>query len=455
MGAAWGEVRWRGLLFELGLDEVGEGGVEVFVFEFGEDLLEEAEDEELVGFFGVDAAGFEVEFLFGLDAGGGGAVGAPDVVGLDFEAGQAVGLGDVGEHEVAVFLVGVGFLGVGFDDDEAGEDGFGGVEEDVFVEEVGSGLGGGVGLEGALVELLDAVGDGEGEHLGVGAGAEETGVGFVAGLATAEVEVEGIDAGVAVGGDGVGLEGEGIAGPLLGADVGEVGAGAGVEVVDAGDELVGGGVAGDEVFDEGGLGVFFEDDEGVGEAGLVGAGEGVLEDERLGDFDALGDVEEGTGGGESGVKGDEFFRAEVGGVFLEPGADEIGVIAEGFVEGEEEDALGGEVGGDGGAADDLAVREDDLGDVGEVGEVGDVLSGVFGEFEAGEVEAFEGGEAPSLVGAGREGEGVEFLPGGVFGRDPPGGEVGALGEVGFEAGLVEAGGERGGGSEGGGHAGRK
>ena len=126
-----------GLFFKFSLNQRAQSGSEIFVFEFGEDFLEEAGDEEFVGLLRIYATGAEVEFLLGGDAGAGGAVRAADIVGLDFKAGKTVGLGSIAEHEVAVGLVGVGFLRVGFDDDEAGEDGFGGVEERVFVEEVG------------------------------------------------------------------------------------------------------------------------------------------------------------------------------------------------------------------------------------------------------------------------------------------------------------------------------
>ncbi|MDF3059260.1 MAG: hypothetical protein K0R17_3475, partial [Rariglobus sp.] len=192
--------------------------MEIFVFEFVEDFFEEGEDEHFFGGLGIDAAGLEVELLLGLNARTGGPVAATDVVGLDFQAGEAVGLGLVGEHQVTVLLIGVGLLSVGFDDDQAGENRLCRVEERVFVEEVRRGVGRDMRLERALVELLGAVGDGQGEHLGVSAGAEEAAVRFVAGLASAEVDIERKDLRIALGDDGIGLERQGVAGPVLGAD---------------------------------------------------------------------------------------------------------------------------------------------------------------------------------------------------------------------------------------------
>ncbi len=364
-----------------------------------------------------------------------------------------MGLGGVGEHQVAVLLVGVGLLRVGLDDDEAGEDGLRGVEQGVFVEQVRGGVGRDVGLERALVELLGAGGDGEGQHLGVRAGAEEAGVRLVAGLAAAEVEVEGEHAGVALGGDGVDLKGEGFGAPVLRADVGELRALGGMEVVDAGGELAfDAGTAADEELDQGGLGAGAEHDDGVREGGDVGAGEGVLDDEGQGDLDVGGHVEEGAAGAEGGVERDKLFRAEVGRMFLQVGLHEVAVIAQGLVERGEDDAFGGEFGGDGAAADELAVGVDDFGGVREIGQVGDLLRGVLGQGEAVEVEALEIGVAPGFVGAGREREGVELVPRGLLGLEPPGGQVGALGEMLGEAGGIETGEGGRGGECGSGHA---
>ena len=184
--------------------------------------------------------------------------------------------------------------------------------------------------------------------------------------------------------------------------------------------------------------------------------ERVLHDEGQGALDLGRDVEEGAGGGEGGVKGDEFLGAEIGGVFLEILAHVVAVVAQGLVERGEDHAAGGEFGGHGGAANELAVGVDEFGGVGKVGQVGDVLGGILGQSEAGKVKALEVGVAPSLVEARGQREGVEGLPTGAFVIEPPSGQVGALGEVGVETSLVEVGsGGEGRVGEGGGHAGGK
>ena len=367
-----------------------------------------------------------------------------------------MGLGRVAQHQVAIFLIRVGFLRVGLDDDEPGENGLRGVEQGVFIEQVRGGVRRRVGLQRALVELARAVGHGEGEHLGVGAGPEQARVRLVAGLAAAKVEIEREHTGVAFGGDAVDLEGEGLAAPVLGADVGQLRALGGVEIVHAGHELaLGGGAAGDEELHQGGLGPRAEHHEGVREGGDVLPGERVLDHEGEGDLDVRRDVEEGAGGGEGGVERDELLGAEVGRVFQEIGPHEVAVIAQGLVKRGENHAAGGELGRDGAARHDLAVGEHDLGGLRKSDVVRDAQSGFFGKAEAVEVEALQVGEAPGLVGAGRKGQGGEPVPGGLLGLQPPGGQVGALGQVLGEAGGGEALGGRGGGGQGGsGHGGR-
>jgi hypothetical protein len=86
------------LFAKLLTNEGREGGVEVFVVELVEDFLKEGGDKEAAGGGGGDAAGLKVEGLLGVEAGGGAAVGALHVVGLDFEPGEAVGFGRVGEE---------------------------------------------------------------------------------------------------------------------------------------------------------------------------------------------------------------------------------------------------------------------------------------------------------------------------------------------------------------------
>src|SRR4051794_24499602 len=74
-----------------------------------DDVGEEAADDQPTRGLGVDAAGAEVEQLLVVEAAGGaGVAGADDLAGLDLQVRHRVGAGAVGEHQVAVELVGVG-----------------------------------------------------------------------------------------------------------------------------------------------------------------------------------------------------------------------------------------------------------------------------------------------------------------------------------------------------------
>ena len=142
------------MLPELCPDQAAQRGAEGFVIDLREHLLEKAEDEQFARRRRGDAAGFEVEHLFCVNVAAGGAVCAADVIGLDLKPGQRVAFGIVAEEKVPVALVGVGLLGVRIDDDQAGEDRARAVEERVLVEQIGSGAGRLMALQGALVELL-------------------------------------------------------------------------------------------------------------------------------------------------------------------------------------------------------------------------------------------------------------------------------------------------------------
>ena len=80
--------------------------------DLADQVVEEAVHDEAAGFLVVDAARAEVEQLLVVEAGGGRRVaGAGDLAGLDLEVGHRVGVAAVGEHEVAVLLVGLDALG--------------------------------------------------------------------------------------------------------------------------------------------------------------------------------------------------------------------------------------------------------------------------------------------------------------------------------------------------------
>ena len=76
------------LLRKLRLDPRTQRFVEIVVGQAVEDLLEETEREQFIGGFLGDAARLEIKFLLRIDARGGRAVRATDIVGLDFEAGE-------------------------------------------------------------------------------------------------------------------------------------------------------------------------------------------------------------------------------------------------------------------------------------------------------------------------------------------------------------------------------
>src|SRR6476469_7998062 len=101
-----------------------------------ENLLEEAADDHAGGFFAGEAAGLGVKNQLFVHLAGGAAVGAADVVGFDFEAGDAVGPAGGGEEQVVVPLVAVGLLGLGIDLDHAAPDRAGFVLQGGLVKEV-------------------------------------------------------------------------------------------------------------------------------------------------------------------------------------------------------------------------------------------------------------------------------------------------------------------------------
>ena len=116
----------------------------------------EGADHDLAGVLQSDAAGTEIKNRLLVHLADGGAVGAFDVVGEDFELGFGVNDGVVGEEEVAVGLFGVGFLGVLADKDFAVEDAVGAPGEDAVVEFVAFATGVGVIHHGVVIGQLVA-----------------------------------------------------------------------------------------------------------------------------------------------------------------------------------------------------------------------------------------------------------------------------------------------------------
>ena len=183
------------------------------------------------------------------------------------------------------------------------------------------------------------------------------------------------------------------------------------------------GIGGDEVIDDGDLGVFLGDHEGVREDGGAGAGRDVRDDDGRWDFDAAGDVDERAVADESGVQRGEFRRAEFLRLRHEVLAEEIRVLRGSVGEGGDDDAGGkgserGRLGGDG------VVDEGQRGGVGAKGGVGTSVRSArkraaYGRNKIFERQSADGAEAPGFVGALRQRERREFFVGGALAIEPP------------------------------------
>src|SRR3954463_6229220 len=105
---------------EAGLDGAHQAVLQLGDADVLDDVGEETPDDQAARGLGVDAPRAEVEQLFVVEAAGGaGVAGADDLTGLDLQVRHRVGAGPVGEHQVAVELVGVGADRLGADADVA------------------------------------------------------------------------------------------------------------------------------------------------------------------------------------------------------------------------------------------------------------------------------------------------------------------------------------------------
>ncbi len=247
---------------------------ESFVFEAGEEAVEESVDDEAAGFVAGDSSGCHVEEFVLADGAVGGSVAAADFVVQDFETGHGVGVGVVAEDEVFDLLVGVRALGAGFDFDQSCEDRAGFVVEGVEVEEVAGGVRGDMILQGALIDLAGSFDGIEGEHLATGAFADEEAEAFATHESPAAICDEGGAGRIAVHRSRIQMEGGRIEGPVLDGDIGEFGSGGEVEIVDS---------AGEGCVFVGGLEVVQHRDAAV----LSADDERVREDRGVGTFDPL------------------------------------------------------------------------------------------------------------------------------------------------------------------------
>src|ERR1039458_2510634 len=132
--------------------------VEVGAHRFQRDALHhvagEGADHDLPGLLQSDPAGTQIKNRLLVHLTDGGAMGAFDIVGKDFQLGLGVNDGVVGEEEVAVVLFGVGFLGFLADKDFAVEHAVGAAGQNAVVEFVAFATGLGVVHHGVVIGQL-------------------------------------------------------------------------------------------------------------------------------------------------------------------------------------------------------------------------------------------------------------------------------------------------------------
>ena len=347
----------------------------VFHGELLHQVVDETIDGEGHGFGFGEAALHEVEDLVFADLGDGGFVLGGVFVAFDGDGGVGVGAGAaVDEQGVALGVVFAAFE-VLRDVDLAAVGGAAFADGDGLRNDVGGGVVGEVDHLGAGVLVLAGVGEGDGDDFTTGAFAFHDDAGVLHGEAGADVAVDPADLGVFVGDAAFGDEVEDVGAPVLDGDVLNFGA-------FHGDEFDDGGVQGGS-FEFGGgaafhvhdFGAFIGDDEGALElAELLGV-DAEVGLERVADFDAFGDVDEGATGEDGAVEGAKFV-VRGGDDFAEPGFEDFRVFVETF----------------GGVDEDDALVFEDFFDIG-VGGFGVVLSFDTGEefaFLLGDAEAFEG-----------------------------------------------------------------
>ena len=121
---------------------------------------------------------------------------ATHVVGVDLQLRHAVVAGLVGQHQGAVLLVGVGLLRVQIDLDHAREHADTLVVAHAFVQQVAVRVGGGVVLQGVVVEVLVLVGKIQRQHLRIAALAQQVALHLGAAERAAHGDHQAVEAGV-------------------------------------------------------------------------------------------------------------------------------------------------------------------------------------------------------------------------------------------------------------------
>ena len=100
------------------------------------DLLEEAFDDHVHGFFFPDTATLSIEDLFFVDPTCGCSVCAADIIGLNFQTGDTVTAGIGAEHQSVTALVAVCLLSCGINFNHAAPDDSGIIPQNFFVQQV-------------------------------------------------------------------------------------------------------------------------------------------------------------------------------------------------------------------------------------------------------------------------------------------------------------------------------
>ena len=251
-----------------------------------DDFVQETGDDEALGDWSRNAAGAEIEEFVLVDLTGGGAVGAPDVVGQNFEAGHRVRFGVVAQEKVAHLLIGVGEMRVRFDPDESAEGGPGAIVERIFVKQIARRVRRDVVLQCAGVEFLVAFGDRDSEQIAAPAFADEPAQTFEARILCAEMQIETHRRGVVIDRGRVHLQCAHVFAPVLRADVSDLRARAGNEIVHAAGESCGRSVARPEMFDHRDLGELVGDQKQMREDRGIFVAQPMENLDRQFDFDA-------------------------------------------------------------------------------------------------------------------------------------------------------------------------
>src|SRR5665809_7624 len=256
-----------------------------------EHVAEESEYHELLGRDPIDATAHQIEDVLLLDRRDGRAVCAANLVRLDLELRDRARDRLLGEHDVAIGLIGVSALRAPRNLDEAGVLRAGDLLESALVEKVGRRVGNRVILQRALSEMLVAISEVEPEHLGERTLAGEHGLDLRSSELRTELDGEAANRRITVTGEPLGLEVVHVAAPLLERAVVDGCASTGRDLDHARAQRGSFVALGAEAVDEGHLGVIADHDGRVRKRGS--ATREVAEDlERNLDLDAIRHVDD-------------------------------------------------------------------------------------------------------------------------------------------------------------------